>query len=347
MTDRPGRRGDGSRPRTVTNADVAAAAGVSTMTVSRVVNGTGRVSEATRERVRRAIEELGYQPNQLARSLTQGRTRTIGIVVPDITNPFFPEIVRGAEDAAWAAGYTVALANAVEDQARERAALRNLAGHRVDGVIVCSARLPDHELTDLLSAHPASVLINRKVPGAPAVSLMVDDLLGAHMAVGHLLERGRKNLALLGGPDRSASARYRREGFLTAMREAGVSVSDALLTHCEPVEDAGYEAAARWVAQANAGGPRFDGIVAYNDLAALGAVRALRAAGLRVPEDVAVVGCDDIRMASAVAPTLTTLRIEKYGLGRLAVEMIFALQRGRRPTDKTFAPELIVRESAP
>ncbi|MBX3141550.1 MAG: LacI family DNA-binding transcriptional regulator [Trueperaceae bacterium] len=345
MTDRSGRRGEGSRPRTVTNADVAAAAGVSTMTVSRVVNGTGRVSEATRQRVRKAIDDLGYQPNQLARSLTQGRTRTIGIVVPDITNPFFPEIVRGAEDAAWAAGYTVALANAVEDQARERAALRNLAGHRVDGVIVCSPRLPDHELTDLLAAHPAAVLVNRKVHGAPAVSLMVDDLLGAHLAVGHLLGRGRTRLALLGGPDRSASAKYRREGFLAAMREAGVGVNEALLTHCEPNEEAGFEAATRW-AQAKGGAP-FDGIVAYNDLAALGAVRALNAAGLRVPEDVAVVGCDDIRMASAVAPSLTTLRIEKYGLGRLAVEMIFALQRGRKPADKTFAPELIVRESAP
>lgn len=335
------------RSRRVTNADVARRAGVSTMTVSRVVNDNGRVSEATRQRVRRAIAELGYQPNQLARSLTQGRTRTIGIVVPDITNPFFPEIVRGAEDAAWQAGYTVALANAVEDPARERAAVRNLAGHRVDGIIVCSPRLADHELAELLAAHSAAVLINRHVAGARAVSLMVDDQHGADLAVRHLVAGGRRRLLHLGGPERSASARYRRAGFVAAVKAARLPQDGNRLLSCEPTEEAGYELLARLVAAGASRPGGFDGIVAYNDLSALGAVRALQDAGLRVPEDVAVVGCDDIRLASLASPSLTTLRIEKYRMGRLACETIFELQRGAHPGDVTFRPELIVRESAP
>ncbi len=336
-----------TRSRRVTNADVARRAGVSTMTVSRVVNDNGRVSEATRQRVRRAIAELGYQPNQLARSLTQGRTRTIGIVVPDITNPFFPEVVRGAEDAAWQAGYTVALANAVEDPARERAAVRNLAGHRVDGIIVCSPRLADHELAELLAAHSASVLINRRAEGARAVSLMFDDQLGADLAVSHLVRGGRSRLIHLGGPERSASARYRRAGFVRAVEAAGLPLGPSSLLSCEPTEEAGYAEVARLVADVRGDDRGFDGIFAYNDLSALGAMRALQDAGLRVPRDVAVVGCDDIRLASLASPSLTTLRLGKYDVGHQACETIFELQRGAHPPDVTFRPELIVRESAP
>lgn len=339
--------GGTAKPRRVTNADVARVAGVSTMTVSRVVNDTGRVSEATRERVRRAIAELGYQPNQLARSLTQGRTRTIGLVVPDITNPFFPEIVRGAEDVAWEAGYTVALANAVEDPARERAAIRNLAGHRVDGVILCSARLSGHELTELLGAHSAAVLINRRAEASTAVSIMVDDLKGADMAVKHLVSGGRRRLAHLGGPERSASARYRRAGFLAAVQAAGLDADPHLLLTCEPTEEAGYAGVARLLTDGGADGPGFDGLIAYNDLMALGAIAALHDAGFEVPGDVAIVGCDDIRLASLVTPPLTTLRIEKYAMGRLACQTLLDLQRGARPEHVTYQPNLIVRESAP
>lgn len=342
-------------PQRVTNADVARLAGVSTMTVSRVVNDNGRVSEATRQRVRSAIAQLGYQPNQLARSLTQGKTRTIGIVVPDITNPFFPAIVRGAEDAAWQAGYTVALANAVEDPARERAAVRNLAGHRVDGIIICSPRLPDREVVELLNAHAAAVLINRHVEGAPAVSLVVDDRLGGSLAVNHLLAGGRERLVHVGGPHRSASARYRRAGFLAAAAAAGLSVDERFLLTCEPTEEAGYDAVATLLgslpaaerSRGKGAASPFDGLFAHNDLAAFGAIRALQDAGLRVPEDVAVVGCDDIRLASLVSPTLTTLRLESYRMGYAACETIFQLQRGVAPPDIDFAPELIVRESAP
>lgn len=329
----------------VTNVDVARVAGVSTMTVSRVLNGNGRVSEATRKRVRLAMEELNYQPNQLARSLARGHSQTLGLVLPDITNPFFSDIVRGAEDAAWEAGYMVALANAVEDLARERAAIRTLAAHRVVGVIACSARLPDSELQDLLSELPIAVLINRQSVGDNTISLSIDDAAGAHLAVNHLLASGRRRFAFIAGPARSQSARNRRAGFFDAVAGAA---PEPLVGVAEPTETSGYEAVEAWLRTEPGGGKvPFDALVAHNDLIALGAIRALTESGLRVPEDVAVVGCDDIRLASLVSPTLTTLGVDKYQLGRDAANAIFAGAKRASEKRRSYVPELIVRESAP
>jgi LacI family transcriptional regulator len=192
-------------PHRVTIADVARLAGVSTMTVSRVINAKSDVGTATRARVEEAIATLEYRPSAMARGLSTRRSKTIGLLVPDITNPFFPAIVRGAEDVAWREGYAVSLSNVVEDVERERAALRHFEGHRVDGLVVCSARLPDDDLAALLRRHPASVLINRGVPdvdrtGIVASSLEVDDARGAQLAVQHLVAGGRRRIGLLAGP---------------------------------------------------------------------------------------------------------------------------------------------------
>lgn len=313
------------------------------MTVSRVMNNTGRVNELTRERVRSAIKKLGYQPNQVARSLSTRRTRAIGLVVPDITNPFFPEIVRGAEDAAWEAGYTVALANAVEDPARERAAIRKFEAYRMDGLIVCSARLPDAELAELVASHPASVLVNRQLPSGPAVSLMVDDRHGAILATRLVLSHAHERVALLAGPDRSASAAVRRRGFCDTMAAAGLTPDEDLILTCEPTEESGYHALHTLLER----GGDFSAVIAYNDLMAIGVQQAAAELGRSVPHDIAVVGCDDVRLASLVTPALTTLRVDTYAIGRLAAETIFALQRGEQRQHVVFTPELVVRASAP
>jgi LacI family transcriptional regulator len=337
-------------PQRVTIADVARLAGVSTMTVSRVINAKSDVGSATRARVEEAIAALEYRPSAMARGLSTRRSKTIGLLVPDITNPFFPAIVRGAEDVAWAEGHAVSLTNAVEDVERERAALRHFEGHRVDGLIVCSARLPDDDLAVLLRRHPATVLINRAVPVDPTVgtpvqasSLEVDDALGARLAVAHLVTRGRRRIGLLAGPARSASSHKRRAGFRAELAAAGLAGDGDRIEDSEPTEAAGREACFALLTRH----PELDAVVCYNDVVAVGTLQAAAALGRRVPRDLAVVGCDDIRLASLVTPALTTLRTDTYELGRRAAEMLFALMRGEEPRAVVVPPHLVVRASAP
>ena len=328
----------------VTITDVARLAGVSAMTVSRVINGRGDVRRETRQRVMRAIAQLEYSPSQAARSLTTHRSHTLGLLVPDITNPFFPAIVRGAEDVAWNEGYAVSLTNTVEDQERERSALEHFVRHRVDGLIVCSARLPDAVLGTLLGRHPACVLVNREPPpGATASCVEVDDALGTRLAFNHLVAAGRRTIGLLAGPLRSASSHRRRAGFRDGLEAAVMERSLDLVEDGEPGEDGGRSAMHKLLARR----PDLDAVVCYNDVVALGALLALAESGRVVPADVAVVGCDDIRLAGLTVPPLTTLRTDTYALGRQAAELLFERIRGGAPRRIVLKPELVVRASAP
>ncbi len=193
----------------VTIQDVAREAGVSVMTVSRVLNDQPGVSEARRAEVRAVIDALGYRRNILARGLKVRQTHAIGLVVPDITNPYFPEIVRGAEDVALEAGYGVFLSNVVEDEEREAAALRLMEDRRVDGVIVVSPRLPEPRLHELLRKHPAAVVVNRSAPPEIAGAVSLDHANGMQQAIEHLLALGRRRIGVVAGPDRSFAARER------------------------------------------------------------------------------------------------------------------------------------------
>jgi len=328
----------------VTIADVARLSGVSTMTVSRVINGKGDVRPSTRERVERAIAQLEYRPSQAARSLTTRRSQTIGLLVPDITNPFFPAIVRGAEDVAWSEGYAVSLTNTVEDISRERAAFEHFEAHRVDGLIVCSARLPDRDLAQLVQRHPACVLLNRSAPlEGIASSVEVDDVRGAHLAIAHLANGGRRTIGLLAGPTRSISAQRRRWGAAESLAFHQLEHGPDLIQEGEPTEEGGRTAMAVLLRRR----PDIDAVVAYNDVVAIGALEALAAAGRRVPDEVAVVGCDDVRLASLVTPALTTLRTDGYRLGRQAADLLFERMRGGPPRRFVVTPELVVRASAP
>ena len=331
-------------PNRVTIADVARLAGVSTMTVSRVINAKDDVRSSTRQRVERAIAQLEYHPSQAARSLTTRRSRTLGLLVPDITNPFFPAIVRGAEDVAWSEGYAVSLTNTVEDLEREHAAFASFEAHRVDGIIACSSRLPDNELVRLVQRHPACVLLNRSSPlEGVASSLEVDDVHGAHLAISHLANAGRRRIGLLAGPPRSTSSQRRRWGTAESLGFHGLEHGPDLVEDGEPTEDDGRRAMADLLARR----PDLDAVFAYNDVVAIGALEALAAAGRRVPDDVAIVGCDDVRLASLVTPALTTLRSDTYELGRRAAELLFERLRGAPLRRVVLTPELVVRASAP
>lgn len=328
----------------ITIRDVARVAGVSPQTVSRAINDKDEISPATRARVLRVVEELGYRPNHIARSLTTHRTATLGLVVPDIVNPFFAEIARGVEDLACVSGYQVFLCNTDENPVRERTVLNSLAAKQVDGIILCSSRLDDAELSAMVAEMPPMVLVNRVLKHGEAYAVVIDDFHGAHQAMAHLLRAGHRFIALLRGPTSSYSGRERLRGYREALAAAGVPWDEELVITTMPRVEEGYQATMQLLARR----PDVTAIFAYNDLVAVGALQACAAAGRRVPEDVAVVGFDDIPLASLVVPALTTVHVPKYRLGQLALEkLLLRLAGDAESLVSAVSCELIVRASAP
>ncbi len=326
----------------VTIQDVAREAEVSVMTVSRVLNDQPGVSDRRRAEVRAAIDKLGYRRNSLARSLKASRSHTLGLVVPDITNPYFPEIVRGAEDVALEAGYGVFLSNAVEDQQREATSLRLMEERRVDGVIVVSPRLPERQLHALLRSHRAAVVVNRSAPPEVAGAVRLDHVSGVMQAIDHLVALGRRHVGVLAGPDSSFAARERLEGIRAGLEARGMPLAPDRLVKTAPYIDDGAEATTRLFEKA---GP-LDALLCYNDLVAAGALQACAAAGLRVPQDVAVVGFDDIAFARMFTPPLTTLHVPKYDLGVNAMRILLDRIAGRNVhAEVVLRPTLVVRGS--
>jgi len=320
--------------------DVARAAGVSPMTVSRVLNGRGGAGAETTQRVLTIARELNYSPNPFARGLRSDKSGTVGLLVPDITNPFFPEIIRGAESAADKAGYNLLLCNVIEDSEREGRLIKMLLQHRVDGVIVCSPRLPNPALHAALKEHRAVVLINRSAPSETAGTVITDYAAGATKAVEHLVSRGRRRIAVIAGPRNSFGGKRRLDGIASSMDKAGLASVGTV--YCPPGIEGGREATAELLRHA----PGLDAIICYNDLIAIGAVDVCRGAGLDIPGRVALVGFDDIPVAALVSPALTTIRVEKHDLGELAMRLL--LDRIGNKFQKhsiVVDPELIVRET--
>ena len=327
-----------------TISDVAREAGVSTMTVSRVLNGRGEISEETRERVQNVIDRLNYRPSSLARSFKTQSAQTIGLIIPDITNPFFPDVVRAVEDFAFAEDFGVVLCNTVRDAERERKALQLLEDLRVGGVVLCSSGLSDEVLIPLLKQHPAVIVFDRAIDKTIAGSVFVDDVYGAVAATNHLLATGRRRLAFLAGPAYYPSSGRRRYGVEVALEMHGVKPAPEREIVCEPDEAAGFDTTNSLLTQY----PDIDGIICYNDLIALGALEACKALGVKVPEQVALIGFDDIRLASIATPSLSTVRVDKFALGRaMVVTLLERMRNGGETEEIMIRPELVVRESAP
>jgi len=330
-------------------ADIAREAGVSLMTVSRVINHKDGISEATRQRVQTIIDRMGYRPSHIARGLATDRTGTIGLVVPDNANPFFSEVARGVEHVAYDKGYNVFLCNTDEDTGRELAVLRSLEEKRVDGVVLCSSRLAQNELHDVIARHAAVVLINRAsdlyLANGKVGTLLIADETGASMVTRHLIQSGHRAIGYLAGPQRSYSQRQRAKGFQTALATAGLPYRPEWSPNTLPVVEAGQDAA-RELLTAH---PRITALVCYNDLVAVGALQACQELGRAVPDDVAVTGFDDIPLAALVTPALTTCRVDKYGLGSQAMTLLLDIINNCAPPDESvhLQPELIVRASAP
>jgi LacI family transcriptional regulator len=332
-------------PQRVTMADVAREAGVSLMTVSRVVNDKDGISEATRQRVRDIIDRLGYRPSDIARSLATDRTGTIGLVVPDNTNPFFSEIARGVEHVAYSEGYNVFLCNTEEDTRRELAVLRSLEEKRVDGVVLCSSRLEENQLHDALARHPAAVLINRPIDDPRLGTILLEDEAGARMATDHLLRSGHRVIGWVAGPQQSYGGQQRAKGYQAALEAAGAPYRPEWTRHCLPIVESGQEAAADLLTSH----PDMTALLCFNDLVAVGALQACADLGRSVPGDVAIVGFDDILLASLVRPALTTCRIYMCDLGAQAMRLLLTcINQCPDQCERIVIPrELIIRASAP
>jgi LacI family transcriptional regulator len=329
----------------VTIIDVAREAGVSLMTVSRVVNNKEDVSASTRQKVLGVIQELGYRPSSIARGLVTHRTGTLGIVVPDIDNPFFSGVVRGAENQAYAEGYSVFLCNTNEEQKREIAVLETLEEKQVDGLLLCSSRLDDEELCRMVSHYSGVVLISRYLEENGIGTVLIDDQSGGEIAAQHLISRGHKAIGLISGPPISYSSQYRTKGYRSSLQEHGLPFNPEWVRHCSPVVDEGYREAIDLLRK----NPNLTALICHNDLVAVGAIQACIELGINVPDDIAIVGYDDIPMASLVTPALTTLHVPRCEMGAKAMCLLLSkVADCEMEENKIFIqPNLIIRESAP
>ena len=332
------------KTKRITLEDVAKEAGVSPMTVSRVMNNTGRISDETREYIRQVVDRMGYRPSRVARSLVTNKTFLIGLVVPDITNTFFSEIVHGVEDVAWEKGYSVLLANTNETPSREAAVLSQLQEAIVDGVIVCSSRLPDDDLIALISQYSAVVTINRPVPRHLASLVRIDPSAEPRWAraAHYLLERGRERIAYL--CLQRSQIRGTLDEFLALFTEAGIDVNPDWYVSCIPTWESGY-----WhTHDLLTAYPEIDGIIGGNDLLALGALRAAKELGRSVPESLAITGADDILLAREIDPPLTTFTMPKRKIGVIAANLLFKRIEGNKEYEEIYYKEgLVIRQSTP
>jgi LacI family repressor for deo operon, udp, cdd, tsx, nupC, and nupG len=322
--------------RAVTIYDVAKAAGVAPSTVSRAFSRPGRVSAGTAERIRTVADDLGYRTNPLARALSTARTQLIALMVSDVGNPFYAEVIRGAQTAASAGGWTILLADAQESGRRERAALERLLP-TVDGVVLAGTRMSDSAIRMIAKQKPVIVL-NREVVDVPSV--VTDNARGARLAVEHLAGLGHESLAYAAGPEASWADATRWQSVRDAAAERELRIRR--LGPFSPDLHGGLRAA-----DALAGQPA-TAVVAYNDQMAIGLVRGLTALGRRVPQDLSVVGFDNIDAAGLVTPGLSTVAAPLRVEGRSAVEHLLAMIGGAAPRvgrSMVLPVRLVVRES--
>jgi len=326
--------------------DVAARAGVSIKTVSNVVNERPYVTDDTRERVRAALDALRYRPNLSARHLRTGRLGVLALAIPDLGNTYFADIGKTVGAAAAAHGYTVLLDHTGGDRASELLAINGLRPHLIDGVLLSPLALEMDDLRPDVVATPL-VLLGERLFGAPYDHVAPDNVAAARVATTHLIALGRRRIAAIGvqDTDSGATGRLRLRGYLDALQEAGRAVDPALLASVASFHRAdGAQAMRRLLALDDPP----DAVFCFNDLLALGAIRALHDAGLSVPTDVAVVGYDDIEEGIFATPSLTTIAPDKEEIGRVAVSMLVARIEGDRrdaPARIETPFRLIVRES--
>lgn len=326
--------------------DVAAAANVHPSTASRALNPEtqSRVNAATVARVLEAARHVGYEPNSLARGLRTSRTFTIGMLIPDLTNPLFPPIVKGIEDRLSQEGYTLVLANTNYDLDRETSIARAMIARQVDGLVLATARREYPLVYDVLAMGVKVVLVNRTMDHAPVAAVTGDEHIGISLAVSHLVSLGHRDIAYVGGDADASTGTARYQAFVARLQEEGLPLDPALVAHAARFHE---EPGAAAFVELLERGKQFTAVVAANDRLALGCYDVLRERGLRIPEDVSVIGYNDIQFADKFDPPLTTIRIPHYQLGNKAAQlMLEALaDADAPPLTLKLTPTLVVRAS--
>src|SRR6266550_5030662 len=324
-------------------SDVARESGVSIFTVSAVINNKAHVGKARRQRVEDAIKKLNYRPNLIARSLIKQKTQTIGMIVPDIANPFFPMVVRGAEDAALKQGYNLLLCNSDDSLQKEESAIELLLSKRVDGILLTKAAgefSPALHKT-IQEVNIPFVLVMRTYPTLTKDAVITDDYQGAYEAVCHLARAGRNRIGLISGPLRISNAKERWRGFRDALEEKKLPYEPELVVEGDYRIESGFRAGHALLSQ------RPDGVYVANHLMTVGFLKAAEEMGLRCPEDFGLVSFDDYPWLGVFRPRLTTVELPKHQLGSEAAELLIRRISGdhSKPVLRKLQPELRIRES--
>jgi LacI family transcriptional regulator len=320
--------------------DVARAAGVSASTVSRILNGTAKVSDAKRLKILDAIEKMNFTPNQMAQNLKSGRSMTIGIVVQDISSPFFDEALRGVDDGLKSTGYTSVIVSGHWNAQEEEDRIRLLLARKVDGIILLSGRISDEAVVRFSNRRPI-VSTGRNIHTAKAIGFKIDNEYGAFIAVNHLIEMGHRRIAFVAGPENNTDAGERLKGYMRALTEAGIAIDDNLITEGDFHEACGLIAVNHLFETRQ----QFTAIFAANDLTAYGVRLGLYRKGIRVPDDISLVGFDDLPGSAYTAPPLTTVHQPLYDIGRIATNTLLAIIEGKESQWEVPPLELVVRET--
>lgn len=345
-----------SRKKQTTLSDIAEAVGVATMTVSRVVSGDGYVSEETREKVLKAIKELNYRRNGLARSLKRQFTETVGLVLGDISNPYSTELARAVRETLLEQGFNLFICISESGAKEDVIAFESLANHSVDGIIVAtrSNEAGDRYLSDLVETNVPVVAIGRDLAHINIDFVSPDNLKGGFDATQHLIDLGHKRIAFIGANLRTGSNLKRLQGYIDALKQHGIPVDERLITgRSEGIadevgystEEIGFEGMKRLLSLPEPP----TAVFARNDFTAIGAMRAINEAGLKIPSDIAIVGFDDIPLAARMSPSLTTVRQPMRAEGQIAAAMLLERITGKANIsrrERILDCELIVRESS-
>lgn len=333
----------GGSMKYITLKMVAERAGVSVNTASRAINNKSDINEETKKKVLKIAQELGYVRNATAVALRTRKTRTIGVVIADNRNPFYAEVLNGMEEAAREKNYHIILANTQRDYKKEEEAINLLLAKRVDGLLITPVQDRDDDIKNLINANIPFVVVGRDFENIEVDAVYNDEVKGGFLATEYLIKKGHKRIALINGFLHKSPAKGRLEGYKKALNKYRISLDESLISVGDINIEDGYERTKQMLEK----DLNFTAIFVYNDMMAFGAMQAIKKKGLRIPEDIGLVGYDDIPFSSLISPSLTTIRLKKQDLGSESVELLLSRinDRRKKPKKVILDVELIVRET--